>query len=46
MRKPLIDKNGEAGELDEDFFARAKRGRPKALPKPKRKKEKPINRSA
>jgi len=28
MSKPLIDKNGEAPELGDDFFKAAKRGRP------------------
>ncbi len=30
--KALIDRNGEVDELGDDFFARAKRGRPSMLP--------------
>lgn len=35
--KPYIDKDGEVRELDDHFFANAKRGRP-ALPDNKKKK--------
>ncbi len=36
MNKPLIDKNGEATELGDAFFAKARRGRP-PLPEESRK---------
>ena len=36
MNKPLIDDNGEARELDDNFFKKARRGRP-ALPESCRK---------
>jgi len=35
--KPYIDEDGEVRELDENFFATAKRGRP-AMPEAQRKK--------
>lgn len=36
MNKPLIDDNGEAAELGEAFFKKARRGRP-VLPEDSRK---------
>jgi hypothetical protein len=36
MRKPLIDKKGEVRALGDEFFARAKRGRP-AVPEAAKK---------
>lgn len=36
MKKPLIDDNGEVRELDDAFFAQARRGRP-PLPEDARK---------
>ena len=38
MRKPLINDDGEVGELDEEFFARAKRGRPALLDSEKKRR--------
>ena len=38
MRKPLIDDDGEVGELDDEFFARAKRGRPALLDAEKKRR--------
>jgi uncharacterized protein (DUF4415 family) len=37
MKKPYTNRNGEVRELDQDFFAAAKRGRP-ALPAESRKR--------
>ena len=38
--KPYIDDDGEVRELDEHFFANAKRGRP---PLPKEQRKRPVN---
>ncbi|XDZ65048.1 BrnA antitoxin family protein [Alphaproteobacteria bacterium LSUCC0684] len=38
MDKPYTDKNGETRELDDEFFAKAKRGRPRFLPEQTKEK--------
>jgi len=36
--KPYIDDDGEVRELDEEFFSRAKRGRPPMLPEERKRR--------
>ena len=40
MTKPLVSPDGEVRELDRDFFAKAKRGRP---PMPEAAKKRRVN---
>jgi hypothetical protein len=38
MKRPYVKRNGEVRELDQEFFATAKRGRPAMAPEAKKRR--------